>query len=233
MSPYSSDTATLAALRRLKLLMAVLVLSNCALGVFSVYLLNRLDRDYSVLIDETLPLMGGIRAVARAQTDAYRAIVAGAVARDPKLCAEAAQRARREIGRAHTARLQLAQSEILRQKPEALRELNGSGAELEAMADELIPKISTPDAGADEPARLPRLDAVLERCRGINRQLLEYVDARGQRINDDFSAGVRHRSALVLGLAGWPLLLAVAVALVVGVVLLGMVVIFRRIGAED
>ena len=229
----AGDTTTLTTVRRLKLLVAVLVLSNCLLGIFSVFLLRKLDRDYSDLIDETLPLMSQVRLAGHANTDAYSALATGLVAKNPKLCAVAAQRAQLALRAGHAARSALTKSAILRQKPELLRELGAAAADFEAVAGEIIPQVAADVHAASEPALFARLEAALQRCRAINRQLLDYVNARGQKISDDFSAEVRTRSVVVMGVAAWPLLLGVTITVVMAVVLIGMIIVFRRIGADD
>ncbi len=220
-------------MRRLRLLVAVLVLSNCALGVFSVFLLRKLDHDYSGLIDQTLPLMSQLRAAGRENTDAYRALVAGLVETDPALCAEAATRARQALSRGRAARIRVAQSPVLRQKPGLLNEMEEAGAGFEAIAENLLPRLSADATPASERIRFELLEKALERSRAANRALQDYVEERSQALSDTISGEVRSRSALVLGVASWPLLMGVLIAVVVVVVLAGMFVMLRRIGADD
>ncbi len=220
-------------MRRLRLLVAVLVLSNCALGVFSVFLLRKLDQDYTVLFDQTLPLMSQLRAAGRENTDAYRALVTGLVEVDPALCAEATIRARQALSRGRAARVRLAQSPVLRQKPGLLNEMEEAGAGFEAIAENLLPRLTAEASPASERIHFELLEKALERSRAANRALQDYVEERSQALSDTISGEVRTRSALVLGVASWPLQMGGLIAVVVVVVLVGMFIMLRRIGADD
>lgn len=229
----SRDSILQTSVRRLKLLVGVLVLSNCVLGVFSVALLRKLDRDYTALLDQTLPLIAQIRVVGRENTDVYRALVAGIVESDAKLCAESVQRAGKALERGRTARAQLLKSPTLQEKPGLLKEMADATAAYDDVARGIMAKLSPEMTPADQNASYNQLEQALERCRNSTRLLQEFVDARSQAISDSVSAEMRSRSNLVLGVAGWPLVIGVLIAIMVAGVLIVMFVILRRIGADD
>ncbi len=233
MSILSRESSLQTSVRRLKLLVGVLVLSNCVLGIFSVSLLRKLDHDYSDLLDQTLPLIAQLRVVGRESTDVYRALVAGIVETDAKLCAESVQRAAKSLARAHAARAQLLKTGVLKEKPEMLKEMADATTAYDEVARAIMAKLSPEMTPADQNASYNQLEQALERCRRSTRQLQEFVDARSQAISDNVSAEVRSRSRLVLGVASWPLLVGVLVAAMVAVVLIGMFFILRRVGADD
>lgn len=233
MTTLSRESILQTSVRRLKLLVGVLVLSNCVLGVFSVALLRKLDRDYSDLLDQTLPLIAQIRVVGRETTDVYRALVAGIVETDAKLCAESVRRAGEALDRTRTIRAQLMKAEVLKEKPELLKEMADATATYDEIARGIMAKLSPEMTPADQNASYNQLEQGLERCRKSTRRLQEFVDARSQAINDNMSAEVRSRSNLVLGVASWPLVIGVLIAVMVAVVLIGMFLILRRVGADD
>src|SRR4051812_15169389 len=68
--PLDQSAATL---RQLKLVVILLVVSNIGLGVFSFYLLRTLDRRYSSLIGDTVPILADLRELTADVADAHRA----------------------------------------------------------------------------------------------------------------------------------------------------------------
>lgn len=211
----------------------VLVLSNCLLGALSVWLLRELDRDYSGLIGETLPLLGKVRAAGRESTDAYRLLVAGFVESDPVQRGEIAARANEAIGRAKQARQDLKDSELAHLNPDLTAELQAAGLEYERVAAEVLQRITAGFALGTERERFERLEAALGRVRNANRVALDFLEGRGQSRSEELSAKVQGRTALVLGVAGWPLVAAAVVGALVAAVLAGMFFILRRAGADD
>ena len=85
----------------------------------------------------------------------------------------------------------------------------------------------------DERLRFERLEVALERSRNINRRILEYVESRGQALNDQLTAKVRGRTALIMGMASWPLFMALVIAAAMAFVLVSMFVMLRRLGVDE
>src|SRR4051794_24997618 len=69
MPPRDDNTSVV---RQLKTLVVVLILSNIALGVFGFYLLRTIDRNYSVLIDQSIPILNGLQTLTAKASEAMR-----------------------------------------------------------------------------------------------------------------------------------------------------------------
>src|SRR5262245_9700037 len=59
-------------LRQLKVVVAILIASNLGLGVFSFFLLRRIDRQYSSLIVHTVPVLNDLQKLTAVSIDAMR-----------------------------------------------------------------------------------------------------------------------------------------------------------------
>src|SRR6185295_13279972 len=66
----SSDSAAI--VRQLKTLVVLLILSNVALGVLGFFLLRAIDRNYSVLIEQSVPVLNGLHTLTTSASDAMR-----------------------------------------------------------------------------------------------------------------------------------------------------------------
>ncbi|MBS0632522.1 MAG: MCP four helix bundle domain-containing protein [Verrucomicrobia bacterium] len=233
MATTSRESTLQSSVRRLKLFIGILVLSNCVLGLFSVTLLRRLDNTYSDLLDQTLPVLSEIRTMGRENTDVYRALVAGIVETDAKLCTESIQRAGKSLERAHAARQQVLKAAILKESPDLLKEMADATAAYDVVSRAIMAKLTPDMTPAEQNTSFNQLEQALERCRVNTRKLQEFVEVRSQAISDNVSAEVRSRSTLVLGIAGWPLVIGILIVITAAVVLVGMFFMLRRIGADD
>lgn len=232
--PITSREYTLqSSVRRLKLFIGILVLSNCLLGLLSAMLLRKLDSTYSDLLDQTLPVLSEIRAVGRENTDVYRALVAGIVETDAKLCAASIQRAGQALEHAHAARQQVLNAAILKESPGLLKEMADATAAYDVVARGIMAKLSPDMTPAEQNTSFNQLEQALERCRVSTRKLQEFIEVRSQAISDNVSAEVRSRSTLVLGVASWPVLIGILIVISAAVVLIGMFFMLRRIGPDD
>ena len=63
---------TASMLRQLKLLVMVLIISNVALGAYGFYLLRTIDRNYSALIDQSVPILNRLQTLTAGASDAMR-----------------------------------------------------------------------------------------------------------------------------------------------------------------
>src|SRR5689334_2970976 len=61
-------------LRQLKLLVAILFISNVALGGFGFYFLRATDRKYSSLISQAVPTLNDLQTLTASSMDAMRSV---------------------------------------------------------------------------------------------------------------------------------------------------------------
>ncbi len=219
--------------RRWKLIAGVLLAGLVVLGAFSAFLVRQLDRDYSLLIDRTLPLIDEVRAVAREQSTTFRAIVSGLVENEPTEVAAALQQAEGAMARMRRGEAVLLTSDILQEQPDLLAALKQADAAYLAAANDLLPHVTTTSTAESERERLERLRAALERANAVSRQMIQFVENRSQAISDDYSHLARTHSAILFGIAGLPFIIVSLAVIAIVLVILTMILIFRRVGVGD
>jgi len=223
----SSSSEQAASLRNLKRLVVVLIASNIALGLFSVYLLRSVDRRYSDLVERTVPALGnledGLANVIRVQ----RAVGSGLTNAPVAKRAEAVDRARAALARERAFFGTLivepalaglpAERDGVQQAAEAYRRVAGERLDLFAAG-----KFAEAERVRDEGLR-PAFDLYLT---AFDRAT-DAVGAAVIHTSDAYTAKTGHLTRIVLGLAGWPLLVfGILLLLVVGLVI-AMMVAFR------
>ncbi len=226
----TNHTHTERTIRRLRLLVVALVVSNLVLGFLSAYLLRRLDRDYSELLDETWPTVQHVRTVGQESTNAYKQIVAGLAESDPARCAAYVKTIDATMARIRAGRVLVVQSELLAEQPPLLADYKTAAAEFDAGVAGIMPRLTPASTVESERGALDKFEASLDRVRTVNQKLLTFIETRSQSISGDFSAGVRQRSFLVLSVAAWPVLIAAIAVVSTLVVVLAMLFMFRRSG---
>jgi hypothetical protein len=215
-------------LRRLKVLTIVLVLSNFLLGAFSVYLIRRTDRDYSLLIGESVPALYEGRHVGQQMGIVYRSIIAALIAKDPAVCAAQIARARQALTKGKELREQLLQLDMLQKNPSLARELEKAGEDFAQAASDLLPRITPDDTADSERDRLDHMQQLYERHIASLEQIATMAAGHAELSSEAYSDLSRSRSELVLGLASWPLVLAGLIVGLTVVIVLIMLVVFRQ-----
>jgi len=215
-------------LRRLKALAIVLVLSNFLLGAFSVYLIQRTDRDYSLLINESVPALYEGRHVGQQMGIVYRSIIAALITQDPAVCAAQVERAKQALAKGKELREQLLQLDMLQKNPSLAGELKEAGEAFAQAAAEILPRITPEDSADAERVRLDHMQALYERHIASLEKIATMAAGHAELSSEAYSDLSRSRSELVLGLASWPLLLAAVIVGLTIVIVVVMLVVFRQ-----
>jgi hypothetical protein len=232
-STFSHGPEQAAALRRLKWLGLALILSNLILGCLSVYLLRAQDRDYSRLIDESVPLLHEAvelrleaGAVARAVTDAV-------LARTPAEAAAAVERAQAGLRRGDVLRSEAANGRLLAADGATRQELVDAGEAFDREVRDVLGRAGEGSSGGPGVDALRGIGVSMDRYSTAVQDMAETVQTRTEALSDFYTAATRSRSFVVLGLAGWPLILAAAIVALTVAVVATMLFVFRQADAGD
>lgn len=220
-------------LQRLKLLAIVLVLSNFFLGLFSVYLIRRVDRDYSVLIDESVPVLHQLRAAGRENGRAFRGVIKALVTSDAAKCAAAIDEAKDSLRRGERLRSQVLASDALLREPALAREYAESGEACDRTVRDIVQRVTPEDTADAEKDRVERMIVAFDRQSAAGEKLTARVADQAEKDSGRYTADVRSRSVVVLGLAGWPLLVFAAIVVLTVAVVIVMLFVFRQADAGD
>lgn len=203
------------------------------LGLVSAYLLRSMDHDYSDLIDRSVPVLNEMRALSTSALSAQRSLLAGLLAEDDSRRAVAYTRVQAFIDTGRHIRRALGDREIFQSSGTALKPLDRAGSNYEEAVEEFLALAKNhrmTEAQAWRRAKVkPALDLYLTQLEIAAR----YVEDRSQKISDDYSDVARSRSAILIGFASLPILIGSIMLIVVVVVIVGMILIFRRVGVDD
>src|SRR5438105_3391832 len=131
-----------ATLRQLKLLVVVLVLSNIGLGVFSFYLLRKVDQSYSDLIDHSVPVLNDLQTVTAKAVGAMRSTNPAALSTPTAKSTEGVQGARAAFAEEKTVREALLKTTWLAADDAAHKEFESTGATFAQIGAEVIDKLA-------------------------------------------------------------------------------------------
>jgi hypothetical protein len=220
-------------LRRLRMFVVVLAISNVGLGLFSVLALKKLDQEYSYLIGSSVPLLNELRATDRDASKLYLAIIAGLVTRDPVKCDNALKQAAYYLEHGSLDRTQVTLANLLKQNPALATELRGAGEAYERSVRALLPRV-TPENTADaERDRVEDLQRVYNRYAAAMRDVSVFVTNSAEASSSNYSSETWRRSLLVLGFAGWPVILAIAIVALTVTIMAVTLLLFRSSDSGD
>lgn len=223
--PGSPDHA--ATLRRMNFLVVLLVVSNIATGVFSVFLLRKVDARYTELIGQSVPALNDLRelmtdaVVAMRSTNPRHFTGAGAVP------AEALQNARQRLATEQKFRTELLREHSFSDAPKDRAAIQANGEEFSRMSAELSRLYAagnfTEAARLREEKILPLFD---EYVAAIGKAA-DVVEAQSLAANKDYTAKTHSLTAIVLGVAGWPLIVMVVLLLLTVCFVVVLMFVFR------
>jgi len=220
-------------MRRLRLLVAVLVTSNLLAGLFSIYILRKQDREYSVLIDESVPVMNEVRMADTTAAKLYEAVIAGLLTPDPVKCANAVKQARHYLVRGKMHRDRALSAGFLQRDPTLVVEFRNAGEAYEEAVTRLLPRI-TPENTADrERDHIEQLQAIYDKYASAIRRVSWLVQKEAKAASGDYSLSTNRHSIIVLGLASWPMLVLIAILAFTLAFVLVMAFIFRTASPGD
>jgi hypothetical protein len=216
--------------KRLKLLIGILAVSNLVLGVLSFNFLVTLDTDYNELIDRSLPTINHLRGMTSESSVVHRSLTSALSAPQPdrrasylkvakQALAKEAKHVRdvtpvlgAELGAETVARLQKAH-ELYSARSSALVALLQEGKQ--------------PEAGD----RVREMREALDTFMTTVADIADTFAQRSQDEGDLVSANVRKHGTIVLGLGGWPLVVAATLTGLIVVVLGLMINLARQLNA--
>jgi hypothetical protein len=221
----SSPHEQSATVRQLKLLVIVLVLSNVGLGVLSFYLLRTLDRRYSELFDHSVPVLNGLQTLTARAMQAMRVT-------NPELFAAGAdrsaavQRAKVALAEDRDLRTGILRAEWSGAEPRKA-ELRAAGEVFALLAAEVNRHHAAGRHAEAARLRASDLRAAFDRYIAATTAAADSVELGSRRTNESVSERTASMAAVVLGLAGWPLIVLLLLLLLTALFVVVLMVLFR------
>jgi hypothetical protein len=195
-----------AALKQLKILVVVLIISNVGLGFLSVYLLRAVDRKYSTLITQTVPSINELQSLTAWSIEAMRGTNPILFQDSAGNTAAIAQRSRNAIDHERDQRDHALQRQSLVLKPAERTELQEAGA---AFTRESLAVLQLFESGHNAEA-LQKRNASLRpafdsyvRCLTKSADILEI---EGLRTSGNLTEQTGSMSHMMMGVATWPVI---------------------------
>ena len=227
MSNATSISDQAASLRNLKRLVVILIASNIALGVFSVYLLRTVDRRYTELLDRSVPVLNDLQTLTAESVSAMRGTGPALFAATEKNRAALLQSAQAALKEDREFRNRLVRGDWLSSKPKGKLNFQQAG---EAFTKDSLEVLRLLEAGnAEEASRLrdnvvrPEFDHYLDAI----TKVADDLEAESLQTNSDYTARTNSLTTVVLGVAGWPLLVFGVLLVLVAVLVVAMMIAFR------
>lgn len=194
-------------LRELKILVAVLVLSNIALGGFSFYFLRAIDRKYSALIEQAVPTLNDMQTLTALITEAMRATNPRLFGESPQGRAEAVAHARIALERDRDLRNSILKRDWLSRDNEDRVDFQTAG---EAFSPAVGEVISLFESGKDAEANKRREESLrpaFERYLETTTKAADVLEAQSLKTSDIYTERTVSISKMMLGLGSWPVLI--------------------------
>jgi hypothetical protein len=229
-SPALPASQSAGAVRQLKWLVAVLAVSNIALGLFAVWALREADRRYSELVDHSVPVLNDLQTLTTRIAEAAASTNPNRLdATNPALLTAAHAAVKEDV----TLRNRLLAQPWVSENISKRADMKACGEAFTAAADAVLATV----------ARGDRTAAAAQRERDLMPRFQRYLDAvtlasdqlatESERINTMETAHTGAVSRIVLAAAAWPILAIVSLVLLTAAFVLLLMLLFRGREMQD
>jgi hypothetical protein len=218
--------------RQLKMLVVILILSNVALGSFGFYFLRALDRKYSSLITQTVPVMGELERVAASGVQVMRGTNPAVYQRSSQDQAQMISRAREDLARDSELSNQLVENDSLSFDSADRINFRDAAETFHNQAAQVIDLLVAGKMYEASQLRDQSLRSAFERYLAAAGKSAEVLKTQSLKASNTLSAQTGSVSEIILGVAGWPLFALGALLFAVIVIIL-LIRIFLFSGQES
>jgi hypothetical protein len=221
-------------IRRLKAVIVALLVSNIALGALSFYLLRDTDRRYSELIENNMPLLNDLQTLTARSVVAMRVTGSGlleAASGEPRnQAARYARSARDDEAALRTKLLARPWTNIT---TTSKAEFQRASETFATGVDRVITLALDNKISEATQLRETTLRPAFEKYQSTITRLADAVELGSRRASNALSEKTGSASTLVLGLAGWPILITLGLIAITAIFVLALMLLFRGSDAQD
>ena len=223
--PGSPDHA--ATLRRMNFLVVLLVLSNIATGLFSVYLLRKVDDRYTELIGQSVPALNDLRELMSDTVAAMRSTNPRNFVGASVKPAESQQAMRQRLAVEEMFRGEVLKASGFGVVPQDRAAIETTGAEFGRVAEELFRLYAAGNAAEATRLRDEKLLPVFDHYVAAIGKAADVIETRSLTASSDYTARTHSLTAVVLGVAGWPLIVMIGLLLLTVCFVVVLMFVFR------
>ncbi len=193
-------------LRQLKILVAVLIISNIALGVFGFSFLRTLDRKYSALIDRAVPTMNDLQELTTVAEAAMRGTNPILFGDSSQTRTETSQRGHNAVDRDRNLRNSILQREWLFKNVEERMNFHNLGEAFSRTAEKIIGLLESAENAEAGRQREELLRPAFERYIAATAKAANVLEAQSLKTSNALTAKTGSMSNMMIGFASWPLI---------------------------
>lgn len=205
----------------------MLVLSNIGLGAFSAYLLRSTDARYSHLLERSVPALNDLRAETAQLAVAVRVTGIPLLRVADELRPNAVRNAHAAIERDRELRAKVMNDQWPQSAHDSRAEIERSGDRFDAASDQVIALAAAGRVDEASKVRESVLRPAFDDYLGVIAKTADAVEGASLKASDDMSAHTGSMAAVLLGLAGWPVIVLVALLFLTAVFVIVLMVLFR------
>ncbi len=216
-----------AALRQLKLLVVVLVLSNLALGGFSFYVLRTLDQNYSELILGAVPLLNDLQGLTAQSVETMRETGPALFNTPANERAAAVQRTELAITADRRLRTAILNRPWRSSLDTTLSVLKVAGENFTKIATDVVHRYATGETAEATRLRDERLRPAFAQYLDATTKAADILEAESLKASEALSVQAGSTSKWVLGAASWPIALLAGLLALTAIFVVVLMVLFR------
>jgi hypothetical protein len=227
------NTPASSTVRSWKIIVLVLIASNLLLGGFSYHLLRKLDRTYSELITGTVPLLNALQTLTAQTVVTMRSTgsaLTGGKAAELDLAVSDALNAVAADRRLRTEVLRLGWASTL---APARAELSAAGEAFGAAATTVVEQAHSGRLAEATQTREHRVRPTFDRYLAAATKAADLVEAESLRTSETITHESSRMSTVVLGIASWPLILGLTLALAAAPVVAVLLLLLRGVETNE
>lgn len=203
----SGAATTAGVVRQFKILVLALTLSNVILGVFGFLVLREIDRKYSTLVAQAVPSMNDLQGLTTAIVESMRGTSPTVFPDAMEERAGKFKAGERNLERLRDLHLRIGQRIGAALKPEKQKDFEETGAAFVTAAHHVLELMRTSDKESARRVREAELRPVFERYLAVTTNATDALETESLHKSDTLVAHTGSMSTVLLGLAGWPVVI--------------------------
>ena len=194
-------------IRQLKILVALLIISNIALGVFGFWLLRNIDRNYSALIDQSVPTLTRLQNLTAAASETMRSTNPVLLDHPDAQPSEIARAARDTIGHDTELRQELLSRDWVKNAQSGQTDIRAAGEAFDRAAADTVQLLEANQITEAQKHRETVLRPAYNRYVTVTSQASQSLRTSSLRESNSLTLHVASVSKMILGIASWPLII--------------------------
>jgi chemoreceptor-like protein with four helix bundle sensory module len=211
-------------LRQLKVLVILLLLSNIALGVFGFYFLRALDRKYSSLIGQALPTLNDLQTLTAGSMEAMRSTNPTLFGQSSPSRTEMSERARVALKKDRDLRRSVLNRQWLAVNADQKLNFQEAGETFSQTATEVISLLGSGENAEASRRREQSLRPAFDHYVAATTKAADMLEVESLRTSDKLTVRTSNISNMMLGLAGWPVMILCVLMLITAVFVIAILV---------